>query len=270
MGRGKHKAHRGDWLQVPREARRRTLSEPTSVTPDCDGLSHNGTKQRERAGSMGGRAVRFNVDNLLHVYPADPNVKLAAKRAKIPRRFDGPEWSIYKALRERKRTASECSARSEESERDGEKLTPPESPEPGFTPLLHRDTPIRPIRPCLKAATGTRAPGHSDGGDAPSTEADDNLNSTKPAPSRKLENVPTVTVSEATEVEDLGVVKAAAPWSLASWMFVLAALVLLGARLLAPLSESGHVFGVGEGEASPQWTPGVHERYVDPLSPRVV
>lgn len=206
----------------------------------------------------------------------------------------------------------ECSARSEESERDGEKLTPPESPEPGFTPLLHRDTPIRPIRPCLKAAAGSRAPRYSDGGDAPSTEADDNLNSTKPAPSRKLENVPTVIVSEAPEVGDLGVVKTAAPWcvglpstqhisilftnflfiahvyivaanlascsdwrygrhrSLASWMFVLAALVLLGARLLAPLSESGHVFGVGEGEASPQWTPGVHERYVDPLSPRVV
>jgi len=63
-----------------------------------------------------GRLVRFNVDNTLHVYPADPNVKLSSKRAKIPRRFDGPEWSIYKALRRHKRSLSESSSRSVSSD----------------------------------------------------------------------------------------------------------------------------------------------------------
>jgi hypothetical protein len=41
-------------------------------------------------------------------YPADPDVPLKprSKRTRVARRFDGPEWCIHKALKQRRRTLS--------------------------------------------------------------------------------------------------------------------------------------------------------------------
>eukprot|EP00038_Savillea_parva_P006651 m.165006 g.165006 ORF g.165006 m.165006 type:complete len:301 (+) comp12501_c0_seq1:269-1171(+) len=118
---GRHKGHkkRNAWLDAPASPRRRTISEPPPSPPGSEDGSASPPhgSGRERALSVGcGRLVRFNVDNTLHVYPADPNVKLSPKRSKIPRRFDGPEWSIYKALRRHKRTMSEGSSLSHSSD----------------------------------------------------------------------------------------------------------------------------------------------------------
>lgn len=145
----KGKNRQKQWPATVTTPRRRTISEPTmspppEARPDATPASvghPSGMRQRTQSLSVE-RSVRFNVDNTLHIYPADPNVRLATRRSKIPRRFDGPEWSFYKAMRkQRQRSASECShqsASSGEGEGDdthpaplagpGGMLTPPTSP----------------------------------------------------------------------------------------------------------------------------------------------
>jgi len=114
MGKKKGGNGRHGPFRPPGGKRRRSISE-SPLPNDLQRVRSLENRIRTKS-ENDGKTVRFNlVLNKVDVYPADPSVKLKSKRLKVMRRFDGPEWSLYKALRQRKRSLSRSISESSDS-----------------------------------------------------------------------------------------------------------------------------------------------------------